>query len=145
MEGDTSEWPVFAAWCQANSIRPYPARPASVAYFILDNLLLGIDRLRSIVRSISVAHQNVADPTLGPAVSAALHQVEPIKPPRSWPDSEKRHFLELPYETQIFFAQHEHKRDKEINRAHQEAAHWRKKLAEIEGKQNVEETAPTAA
>ena len=141
VEGDTSEWPVFAAWCHANNIRPYPARPASVAYFVLDNLLLGIDRLRSILRSVSVVHQNVADPTLGPAVAAALHQIAPIAPPRSWPKQQKSHFLELSYETQAWYAQHEDKREKEVRRAQNVAAELRNKLKKIERKDAESKTA----
>lgn len=130
-EGDKSEWPVFKAWCEQNEITPYPARPASVAYFILDNLWLGIDALLKVVGSVSVVHDGIADPTLSPAVSAALNQVAPIVPPRSWPKEHKARFVALPRELQMYVGAHEAQREKEIRRAHNEAATAKQALASI--------------
>jgi len=132
VEGDKSQWPVFEAWCLQNGIRAYPARPASVAFFILDNKALGIEELRKIVAAVSVVHQNVADPTLGPAVAAAFDEVAPIEPPRSWPKEQKYRFLQLPYELQVYVGKHEQDREKAIRRAHNEVAQLKQDLARRE-------------
>lgn len=128
-EGDRTAWPMFKAWCEQNGITPFPARPASVGYFILDNLLLGIDALLKIVESISAVHEGVADPTSSPLVSAALNQVAPIEPPRSWPKEHKQRFVSLPYGLQIYVAAHEAQRDKAVRRAQSETAIAKQKLA----------------
>ena len=121
-EGDKSDWPIFKAWCDQRGVTPYPARPAAVACFILDNGLLGIDALLKVVDSISIVHDGLADPTLGPAVSAAFDQVSPIEPPRSWPKEHKARFLALPRELQTYVAAHESQREKVIRRAHNDVA-----------------------
>jgi hypothetical protein len=131
-EGDLSGWPLFKSWCEQRQITPYPARPAAVAAFILENAALGIDELLRIVKSISVVHERVADPTASGAVPAALNKIAPIQPPRSWPKAKKVRFLSLPWDLQAFFAKHEERREKEIHRAHGDAAEARKKLAIIE-------------
>lgn len=131
-DGDKSEWPVFKSWCERNDITPYPARPASVAYFILDNRVLGIEALQKVVESISAVHDGIADPTLSPAVSAALDHVAPIEPPRSWPKEHKARFLALPRDLQMYVGAHEERREKEIRRAHNAADVARKALAAIQ-------------
>jgi hypothetical protein len=132
MEGDRSGWPLFKAWCEARDITPYPARPAAVAFLIIENGAMGIDELLRIVTSISLIHETVADPTASGAVPAALNKIAPIVAPRSWPKEEKARFQQLPYNLQIYVAAHEDQREKEIRRAHTEAATARKALAAIE-------------
>jgi hypothetical protein len=102
-EGDRSGWPLFKAWCEQRDITPYPARPASIAFFILENTAMGIAELLRIVKSISLVHETVADPTASGAVPAALNKIAPIVAPRSWPNGEKARFQQLPYDLQIYF------------------------------------------
>ena len=132
IEGDRSGWPLFKAWCEQREITPYPARPASVAFYILENAGLGIGELLRIVKSISLVHESVADPTASGAVPAALNKIAPIAAPRSWPKAGKLRFFSLPYDLQVYVAAHEDQREKEIRRAHNEAADARKALAAIQ-------------
>lgn len=125
---DRSEWPVFKAWCEQKAVTPFPARPASVAYFVLDNVLLGIDQIEKVIASISAVHDGVADPTISPLVSAALNHVSPIDPPRSWPKEHKQRFLSLPRELQVYVVTRETQRDKEVTRAQNEIGRVRQEL-----------------
>jgi len=132
VQHDRTAWPLFKGWCEQKAITPFPARPASVAYFILDNVLLGIEGLEKVIEGISAVHDGVADPTLSPMVSAAFHQVAPIDPPRSWPKEHKQRFLSLPRELQTYVVARETQRDKEVTRAQNEAAKVRQKLLELQ-------------
>jgi hypothetical protein len=132
VEGDRSGWPLFKTWCEARDIAPYPARPAAVAFFIIENGALGVDELSRIVKSISLVHENVADPTATGAVPAALNRVAPIEPPRSWPKDFKVRFQTLPYEIQMYLAPHEREREKVVSKALSDASRARKELAAIQ-------------
>jgi hypothetical protein len=131
-EGDRSGWPVFKAWCEQKDITPFPARPPAVAYFILENADLGIKELLRIVKSISLVHESVADPTAGGAVPAALNKIAPIPAPRSWPKAEKVRFRDLPYETQKYLSGRDFEINREIQQAKRDAAQARKDLAAIQ-------------
>jgi hypothetical protein len=133
-EGDRSGFDVFKSFCDRHELIAYPARPATVAYFILENAALGIDELLRIVKGISLVHDTVADPTATGVVPAALNKIQPVAEPRSWPKTEKARFRELSYELQVYFSRHEDRREKEIRRAQNDAATARKKLEAIEGK-----------
>lgn len=96
-QGDRSQWPVWQQWCAKSNVSAFPALPASIAVYALDNAALG-DRLEKIIGSISTVHQDqgLADPTLSPVVIAALNQVRPIEPPRSWDTAHKIRWQQLP-------------------------------------------------
>jgi hypothetical protein len=131
-EGDRSGWPLFKKWCEKQQITPFPARPASVAYFILENGALGIDELLRIVKSVSLVHEVVADPTASGVVPAALNKIKPIAEPRSWPATEKARFRQLPYEVQVYLSEREAQREKEVRRAQNDAAKARQELKAIQ-------------
>lgn len=124
----------FENWCGLKNLRTLPAPPALVAAFVDDCAPLGLDKVWPIVQGISRAHvaANLADPTLGGVVAAAINRLSEIKPPRAWPDADKARFLELPYDLQTYFAAHEQKREGAIRRAHNEAATARQELATIQ-------------
>ena len=124
----------FENWCALKTIRTMPAAPSMVAAFVDDCAPLGLERLWPIVQAISRAHvaANLADPTQGGLVAAAINRQSNIKPPRSWPDADKARFLELPYDLQTYFAAHEDRREKAIRQAHNEAAKARQELAAIQ-------------
>jgi hypothetical protein len=136
---DKSEWPTFKTWCKDKAVTPYPARPGIVAFFILDNVLLGIERLLAVVESIAAIHEGVgvADPTVSPLVSAALDQVAPIQPPRSWPKEQKALFLGLPRILQVYVAAHEADREKVVRRALNQAGDARREPAAIQQPEKV--------
>ena len=121
----------FAAWCEKKSVKALPARPASVALFVLENGGLGADVLAQMVLEISQFHlcRGQADPTSGYPVATALNGIAELDAPRSWPKEKKARFASLPYDLQKFVAAHEEQREKEIRRAHNEAATARRELS----------------
>jgi hypothetical protein len=123
--------PMFARWCELNSVSFCPAAPADVAKFVADCASLGIERLWPAVQEISKVHVTLglADPTLGGAAAAAINDVAGIDPPRSWPSDRKQRFKSLPYDLQVYVAAHEAQREKAVRRAQNEAATARQKLA----------------
>jgi hypothetical protein len=112
-----AEWPVFESFCREKALRSFPTRPSTIAFFILDIVALGIERLEKIVGAVQAVHEGLADPTLSPVVSAALATIAPIQPPRHWPKSEKHQFLALPRALQTFVAAHEMQQDKAFRTA----------------------------
>jgi hypothetical protein len=126
--------PAFARWCELNGAAFCPAAPAAVARFVGDCASLGIGRLWPAIQDISKLHTSfgLADPTLGGAVAAAISDVAGIAPPRSWPDGCKLRFKSLPYDLQVFVAEHEARRERSLRRAQNEAAAARRKLSEAQ-------------
>ncbi len=123
--------PMFARWCELNGASFCPASPAEVAKFVTDCASLGIERLWQAVQDISRLHVSLglADPTLGGPAAAAISDVAAIDPPRSWPGDRKQRFKSLPYDLQVYVADHEARREKAVRRAQNEAAIARQKLA----------------
>jgi hypothetical protein len=102
-----------------------------VTKFVNDCASLGIDRLWPAVQDISRTHVSLglADPTLGGPAAKTISDVAGIDPPRSWPGDRKQRFKSLPYDLQIYVADHETRREKAVRRAQNEAAIARQKLA----------------
>jgi hypothetical protein len=71
----------------------------------------------------------VSDAGLGFQVSEMNH-IAKLDPPRSWPKQHKARFETMPYDMQVYVAGHEARREKEIRRAHNEAATARRKLTQ---------------
>jgi hypothetical protein len=126
--------PMFARWCELNGACFCPAAPTAVARFVSDCASLGIERLWPAVQEISRAHTSLglADPTLGGVAASAINDVGVIDPPRSWPNDRKQRFRSLPYDLQVYVADHEAQREKALRRAQNEAAAARQKLAEFQ-------------
>lgn len=59
---------------------------------------------------------------------------ELIDPPRSWGKQEKLMFLQLPRPLQLYYAERESDRERELRRAQNEAASARKSAADAESK-----------
>jgi hypothetical protein len=141
-----AEWPVFEAWAKAKQLPALPARPATVAFFILDNVALGLSRLLAVLEAIAAVYEDAADPTLSPVVAAALQKVAPIPQPRSWPKAAVAQFVALPRSLQTYIAAHETKRDLEIRRCQNEAATARHALAQLKKEDtNVQDHPATPA
>jgi hypothetical protein len=131
-EGDRSGFAIFKSFCERWELVAYPARPATVAYFVIEQAALGIAELSRIVKAISLVHENVADPTASGMVPAALNKIAPIAEPRSWPKDQKVLFRTLSYEIQRYLVDREAARDKAVRQAQNEAADARKTLKAIE-------------
>ena len=122
--------PVFARWCELNAVSFCPAAPATVARFIEDCAVLGIERLWPAVQDISRLHVSLgfADPTLSGPATAAISDDAGVAPPRSWPDDQKQRFKTLPYDLQSFVADHERRREQALRRAQNETVAVRRSL-----------------
>jgi hypothetical protein len=141
-EGDRSGFAIFKSFCERHELIAYPARPATVAYFIHEKAGLGIAELLRIVKAISLTHDTVADPTAGGIVPAALNKLSPIPEPRSWTKDGKVQFRTLSYELQRVIADRDADREKTVRRALSEAAELRKQ--QPKEKSNVEPQAAVA-
>jgi hypothetical protein len=130
--------PICARWCELNGAPFCPAAPRDVAKFVADCAPLGVGRLWPAIQDISRAHVSLglADPTLGGVAANAISDIAGIDPPRSWPNDRKQRFKSLPYDLQIYVADHEAKREKVLRRAQNEAAIARRKLAALEQTQS---------
>jgi hypothetical protein len=111
------EFPVFESFCREKGLRSLPARPATVAFFALDSVALGLPRILAVVGAISAVHAGLADPTLSPVVSAALATISPITPPRHWAKEHKATFTQMPRSLQTYVAEHEQQQDKAFRTA----------------------------
>jgi hypothetical protein len=113
-QGDRSGWPVWQAFCDQRKIASLPGLPAAISVFILN--YTAPDRLEKIIGSISIVHQDqgAADPTLSPAVIAALNQVRPIEPPRSWDATHKIRWQQLPRDVATYIRDRENDRDRAL-------------------------------
>lgn len=133
--------PVFVKWCELNDVSACPATPASVARFVTECAVLGMDRLWPTVNEISRMHVSIglADPTLGGAAANAMSAIAAVSPPRSWPGPFKQRFGALPYDIQVHLASHE-ARERALRRAQNEAASARQKLAALEALTKDEKT-----
>ncbi len=125
-EGDRSGFAIFKSFCGRHELVAYPARPATVAYFILEKAALGIEELLRVVKAISLTHETVADPTATGLVPAALNKIAPVPEPRSWQHDPKILFRTLPYQLQLYIVDREVARDKAVRQAQNEAAELRK-------------------
>ena len=140
---DASLPAAFFRWCEDRQVCALPARPASVALFILQHRSMGLAELVELVDQIGAAHvaTGMADPTTTYPVPAMLNKIAAINPPRSWPKEEKQRFLALPYSLQTYVCKREGERDRAVRKAQNEASDARKK---IEGKKDGPETKTAA-
>jgi hypothetical protein len=133
--------PMFARWCELNGASFCPASPANVAKFVADCASLGIERLWPAVQDISRTHValDLADPTLSGVATTAISNVAAIGQPRSWPNDQKQRFKSLPYDLQVYVAEHEARREKTVRRAQNDAATARQKLAALQQSQTEQQ------
>jgi hypothetical protein len=140
-----TEWPVFAQWCEMKGLPSSPARPATVAFFVIDRAPLGISRLLAVLESVSAMHEGRADPTLGRVVAAAIHHVAPIERPRSWSKDDEDDWKALPRARQQKIAAREQARDLEMRRAQSEAGTARTELKRLKEKHGTPTTPAESA
>ena len=122
----------FIRWCEDRSLPWRPASPAVIASFILGHTTPG--KIVEELRTLSLAHvtQGVPDPTSAWPVGEALSRVVKVDPPRSWPKEMQLLLLSLPADIQAQISLREKDRDVALRRSQNDAAAWRKHLAEIE-------------
>jgi hypothetical protein len=125
----------FFNWCQVKNVRSFPAGPASIAQFILENASLGIDAISEVVDHIADVHEaaGLANPIATWIVSEALDRVSSeTEAPRSWPKEHKWRFHQLDCILRRYLVRHDAQREKTVRQAQNAAALARQQLAAIQ-------------
>jgi hypothetical protein len=111
---------IFGKWCASKQARKCPAKPKTVAAFVLEQSELGASPqvICSLVRAIEALHwyHGLSNPTATPIVYGALERVVRAIPPRSWNKDERAQWALLPPEIRDAIARRENDRDKELRR-----------------------------
>jgi len=123
----------FLAFTKETCCRACPARPSSVAAFVIHEHGLGTpaQQILSLVEAIAAFHDHygLAKPVATAIVRLALEEVIHIEPPRAWPKEEKAAFALLPPDIRNVIARRENERDAWLRRAQNKAAEERKASA----------------
>ena len=130
---------LFIRWCEDRSLPWRPASPAVIASFILGHTTPG--KLVEELRTLSLAHvtQGLPDPTSAWPVGEALSRVVKVDPPRSWLPENQLLLLSLPVDIQAQISLREKDRDVALRRSQNDAALWRKHLAETEKPKEIKD------
>ena len=118
LDGDTLKHvQIFIAYCASKGVRHCPAKPTTVAAFVVSNGE-NQERLLTLLASITRLHflHSIGDPVGTAIVQKALEQVVQIEPPRSWNKGERAQFLTLPVGVRAAIARRETQRELEIRR-----------------------------
>jgi hypothetical protein len=135
----------FARWAELRGVVALPAKPDSVAFFILESKDLGLESLCEIASGISKAHQNFGDPVASFQVRRAFETIGgQISEPRSWPKINKQAFRDLPWHIQRVIESRETDHNTMLRRCQNEAADLRKQLKQIEKKDAEKNTTEAA-
>jgi hypothetical protein len=125
----------FSQWCKARGLISMPARPATVAAYVLEHAhLAAIDGMASAMEAISDAHvcRGLSDPTTTWPVPAAMTKVAKNEPPKSWPKDTWKAFKSLPHALQVYVQKREADRDTALRRAQNDLAEQKKQLKKTE-------------
>ena len=113
-------WNRFSTWCEGESVRKIPAKPATVAAYILAMAGMGVPhkQIVSVVNAADVAHQfhGLSSPLHTQIVRAALDTLLKAEPPRSWSKDEKAEWALLPPSIRDTIARRERERDTALRR-----------------------------
>jgi hypothetical protein len=118
-------WNRFSAWCGGKSARKLPAKPATVAAYVLDSAAMGVpaEAILAVLRAIDVAHDHYAlsSPVHTALTQAALEQIAPSpEPPRSWGRDQRAAWAALPIQVRGIITARERERDTALKRKFQE-------------------------
>jgi hypothetical protein len=123
----------FNHWAKRCGVRSLPAKPTTVAFFVLDLYRNGVsfDELAQQLAAISAVHDFtlLANPVRTAIVAAALEAIAPedaIKAPLSWRKDEKADWHTLPSWAQAVISRREQEREKQLSRRLKELAEQRK-------------------
>lgn len=127
----------FVLWCQAKNVRYQPARPTTVAAYVLDRFKAGMkfDEILRHLEGIASLHDGAignpcATGIVGDTLSRISHGLM-IEPPNSWPKEEKAAFSMLPPIIQRAIARREKDRERQLKKLYeQKAKEKRQKEAE---------------
>jgi hypothetical protein len=123
----------FAHWAKRCGVRSLPAKPATVAGFVLDSFKgeVPFQEITQQLAAISACHDFslLANPVRTAIVAAALEAIAPaevIKAPLSWRKAEQADWHTLPAWVQAIISRREGEREKQLTRRLQEIADERK-------------------
>ena len=123
----------FLHWCDIKGVRSFPAAPAAIAQFALENAVLGIDVISEVVDHIAEFHefQGAANPVATWIVAEAMDSIGgEVDAPHSWPKEQKWRFTQLPCLLRRYLSAADKRQQREIHRALNEAAAARKAKSE---------------
>ena len=108
----------FLKWCASQNVRHCPAKPTTVAAFVMQ-MHADEERLLEVLGAIERMHDahGLPNPTATAAVNAACDSTITIRPPRSWPREDKLRFDRLPAAIRSVIARREQERDAGLRRA----------------------------
>jgi hypothetical protein len=127
-------WENFAQWCKRYGVRHIPARPTTVAGFMLDSYRNGVafDDITQQLEAIAAIHDvGLGNPVSTPIVAAALEAIAPpesIKPPISWSKDARADWWELPTWAKAIIERREKQRERQLSKRLTELSEERKKL-----------------
>ena len=120
----------FNKWTASKSARRLPAKPVTVACYVLDQAALGVPAQQILAQldAIERAHDrhSLSNPVRTAVVRAALETIIKVDPPRSWPKEDKVLFAQLDPEIRQVIARRESERDRELRRIQSRAAELRR-------------------
>jgi hypothetical protein len=108
----------FVQFCGQHGVSPMPARPETVAAFVLSvRHLAELSRVVEVLQAIEDHHDNcgLANPVKTAIVAAALDHW-PNSAPRSWSDPDRVLFMALPKDVQRVISRREAERDAGLRR-----------------------------
>jgi hypothetical protein len=129
----------FVEWCAEKNVRSCPARPSTVATFLMDTAL---DHEQSLdaLNAIGKLHCkfNLPNPCATTLVRTVLEtKMQDEKPPQSWSKHERQVFVTLPAEARIAANRIDTTRNRELRRCQNETADLRKKLLNVEKQEQI--------
>lgn len=130
---------IFVRWCDAAGVRYCPAKPATIAAFILGQKSRGVspETVLDQVLAIETLHDyhGLANPVATFPARSALTQIATLgasAPPRGWSENERILFPLLPIEIRAVIGRRDGEREKALSRAMNEADRARRQLAAAE-------------
>jgi hypothetical protein len=117
----------FLSWCASNGVRHCPAKPTTVAAWIVSLPENGgnQERILATLAAIELLHDRHGkpNPVATAIVRAALDRVIKVDPPpRSWPKPDKISFALLPADIRAIIAKRERDRERVMRRDQNAAA-----------------------
>jgi hypothetical protein len=123
----------FSAFAASRSARKLPARPATVAAFVVHENSLGVpaEQIISVLNAVQEVHDyhSLASPVACRLTRAALELVVKSEPPRSWSKSEKADWALLPPDIRSTISRRMREVELALRRAQNEAAEAKKTTA----------------